>query len=133
VALTITKRDIWMEAPELECGAVDADVLDRYIAQAALEVNVAAAGSQEKANRLGVLLVAHMATGWRTRKGGASGFASPAGPLTSVSVGGVAKSFANPVESSEGLSASSKLMGTTSYGREFIRLVRLWSPRASVT
>ncbi|MCC6178822.1 MAG: DUF4054 domain-containing protein [Phycisphaerales bacterium] len=132
MALTITKRDVWMEAPELECDAVDHDVLDKLIAQAALEVNVAAAGSQEKANRLGVLLVAHQATGWKARKAGASGTSAPAGPLTSVSVGGVSKSFANPVESS-GLSASAQLMGTTSYGREFIRLVRLWSPRAGVS
>jgi hypothetical protein len=54
----------------------------------------------------------------------------PVGPVTSVSAGGVSKSFANPTSSG---TASEQLLSTTHYGREFVRLRRLFAPRSDVS
>jgi len=132
MALTITRRDVLLEAPELDCNVIDPDVFDRKIADAALQVNASAVSSQSRADRLGVLLVAHELTLWRRRKeGGGASAASPAvGPLTSVRVGGVSKSFASV---SDGLSEAGKALSSTQYGVEYARLVRLWVIRGGVT
>lgn len=131
--LTFTKRDVLLEAPELDCNVIDSDRMAKAIADASLYVNVTAAGTQARADRLGVLYACHELTLWRRRKegGGSSSAATPAvGPLTSVSVGGVSKSFAS---TSEGMSTEGKALSSTTYGQEFARLVRLWGCRASVS
>lgn len=131
MALTITARDITLEAPELECNAIDSDRMAKAIADAALQVNVGAVSTQARADRLGVLLVCHELTLWlQRRKGGVGGAAQSVGPLTSVSVGGISKSFAS---TTDGLSEAAKALSSTSYGREYSRLVRLWVLRGGVS
>lgn len=129
MALTITERDVYLEAPELECNVIDSDVMGRAISQVALEVSDSALGL-DRANRLAVLLIAHRLTLWKQRKAGVGGATQAIGPLTSVSVGGVSKSFASGAESMTG---SDKLLASTSYGREFARLKMAWAPRGFIT
>lgn len=127
--MAVTRAMVKLEAPELECESIDSDVFDQAISQAALEVNVNAV-SAARGDRLMTLLVAHRLSLWVRRKKGAGGAGTPTGALTSVSVGGVSKSFADPTGDA---SYSEKLMAQTHYGREFIRLRRLWAPRGAVS
>lgn len=129
MALTITARDVYLEAPELECNAIPSDVMARAIEQVALEVSDGVLGLQ-RANRIAVLLVAHRLTLWKQRKDGVGGAAQAVGPVTSVSVGGVSKSFASSADSMVG---SDKLVSSTSYGREYARLKTMWAPRGFTT
>lgn len=128
--LTFTARDVTLEAPELECNAIDSDRMAKAIADAALQVNVGAVSTQARADRLGVLLVCHELTLWLQRRKGLGGAGQSVGPLTSVSVGGVSKSFASSLD---GMSDAGKALASTSYGREYSRLVRLWVLRGGVS
>lgn len=129
MALEVTSRSIFMLAPELECAGIDADVIARSISEAELEVVVGPL-TQAQANRLGNLLCAHSLTLWLQRKRGVSGAAMAAGPVTSVSAGGVSKSFANVTQTG---SIGEQVLGATHYGREFVRLRRLFAPRHAVS
>lgn len=131
MALTITQRDVFLEAPELECNVIASDVMANAIAQVALEVNVGAVSTLDRANRLAVLLVCHRLTLYKQRASGVGAIAQAVGPLASVSVGGVSKSFAS---ASEGLSGdNAKTLSNTAYGKEFARLARLWTIRGGVS
>lgn len=127
--LTVNARTIFMVAPELECAGIDGDIIEKAIADAGLEVAVGPL-TQTQADRLGALLCAHSLTLWLQRKRGAGGAAMPSGPVTSVSAGGVSKSFANAVQ---GGTLGEQVLGSTLYGREFVRLRRLFAPRIGVS
>jgi len=129
MALTVTMRQIFIEAPELECAGVDADVVTKTIADASLEICTGLL-SQAQADRLGVLLCAHLLTLWLQRKKGVGGASQASGPVTSISAGGVSKSFANAVQTG---TLSEQILSSTQYGREFVRLRRLFAPRSAVS
>jgi hypothetical protein len=122
MALTVDKADVLLMAAEL--SAVSDAQWAQIWADVALEVGEVTAGSQARADRMAIQLAAHLATVRHVRVGGA---ASP-GPLTSVSVGGVSKSFAQPQGGSANLSLQS-----TKYGQEYVRLTRLFGRRFEVT
>lgn len=121
MALTIDKADVLLIAPELS-AVTDAQWED-VLADLETEINVSAFGTQARADRAGKQLAAHLAT----ERYGTSGGGGAAGPLQSVSVGPVSKSYASPgtVQNSQ--------FGGTKYGREYLRLVRLFCARIAVT
>ncbi len=121
MALTIDKADVLLVAPEL--SAVTDAQWDDVLADVEMEVSVSAFGSQAAADRAGKQLAAHFGT----ERFGTSGGGGAAGPVQSISVGAVSKTFATPsaVEGSQ--------FGGTKYGREYLRLVRLFCPRIAVT
>ena len=121
MALTIDKADVLLIAPELS-AVTDAQWED-VLADVDDEVSVTAFGGQARADRAGKQLAAHLATD----RYGTSGGGGAAGPLQSVSVGPVSKTYASPgaVQSSQ--------FGGTKYGREYLRLVRLFCARVAVT
>jgi hypothetical protein len=127
--LTISARQIFMEAPELECAGIDTDVVAKAIADASMEIGTGML-TQSHADRLGVLLCAHQLTLWLQRKKGVGGASQASGPVTSISAGGVSKSFANALQ---GATMNEQALGSTQYGREFVRLRRLWTPRSAVS
>jgi hypothetical protein len=122
MALTVDKADVLLVAAELST-VTDAQWASIW-ADVELEVGVAGAGSQVRADRLAVQLAAHMATVRHVRSGGA---ASP-GPLTSVSMGGVSKSYAQPAGG-----VRNSALESTKYGQEYVRLTRLFGRRILVT
>lgn len=128
MALTITKTEVQAIAGELAGSALSdpewAVVLDLTDA----EINVSAFGSQSKGDMAARYLAAHKAVRFLASKTTGAGSSAPAGPLTGVTVGPVSKTFAQPVTMTTGPASSAELQ-TTSYGREYLRLVRLWSQR----
>lgn len=120
--LTIDKADVLLVAGELS-GLTDSQ-WDDVLSDVDTEVNVEAFGSQAKADRAGKQLAAHLAT----ERYGTSGGGGAAGPLQSVTVGPVSKTFAAPPDRVK----QSQFSGTK-YGREYLRLVRLFCARAAVT
>lgn len=127
--LTFSPRDVLAIAPELECDAIDSDVMANLISNTLLEFSSPDGVATEQAKRLAILRVADMATQYLQRKNG--GAAGPSGPLQSVAVGGVSKSFSDPV-SMASLSTASSLGASNYYAREFIRLARLWGSHVRV-
>lgn len=120
MALTITKTDVISFASELSVLS-DAD-WSEVLRDAADEVGPGVCGSQQRADRMGAWLAAHLGTVRYLRKGGS---AQP-GALVSVSVGSVSKSYAAPAETPQSLTS-------TKYGQEYLRLVRLFGRRMAVT
>jgi hypothetical protein len=120
MALTIDQADVLLAAPELS-GVTNAQWA-WMLAAVADEVGPALAGSQARADRMGVQLCAHLATVTYIRTGGSS---TP-GPLVGVSVGAVSKSYASPLPFQPGALESTK------YGQEYLRLVRLFGRRMEV-
>jgi hypothetical protein len=121
MALTIDKADVLLVAAEL--SAVTDSQWAQLLADVADEVGPSVAGSQQRADRMGVQLAAHLATVRHMRAGGGA----QTGALASVSMGGVSKSFAQPQ------ATSTSALGTTKYGQEYLRLVRLFGRRVEVT
>jgi len=104
-------------APEL--SALSTDAQDEVLAAVNDEVDAVAFGTAERADRAGLWLARHLGTMALTKWGGGSA------PVSSVSAGGVSKSF----------SIGSQLQDTlslTKYGLEYLRLVRLFCPRFAV-
>ena len=95
-----------------EFAAVDVERLDRFIGYAAEEVNREFFGT--KADRATALKAAHMLS--------MSARGSNAGAVTSERLGDMAVSYAQPV------STSGNELLTTSYGAEFIRLMKTCHP-----
>ncbi|MFZ5440468.1 MAG: DUF4054 domain-containing protein [Myxococcota bacterium] len=120
MALTIDKADVLLVAGELS-SLTDAQWA-QVLADVALEVDVGPL-TQAQADRLGVQLAAHLAT----ERYATSGGGGAAGPLQSVTVGPVSKSFAVASH------AQNSALGSTKYGREYLRLVRLFGRRLAVT
>lgn len=120
MALTIDKADVLLFAAELS-SVTDAQWAAIF-ADVELEVGPLTAGNQLRADRMGAQLAAHFATVRHMRTGGS---AAP-GPLTSVTVGQVSKSFASPAPS------QNMALESTKYGQEYDRLCRVFGRRFEV-
>lgn len=118
MALTLTWETVTALAPEL--ASISVDTQEVILAQVALEVSVGTWGSQAKADTAACWLARHMGA-LRQR-----GMGSPL--VSSISVGGVSKTYSTPTEGGGGGAALSQ----TAYGAEYLRLVRLWLPRFAV-
>lgn len=115
MALTFAWSDVTALAPELATVSVSGQ--NQVIAQVLVEINPTMWGSDQKALTAALWLARHM--GSINGKGGA-------GFLTGVHVGQVSKSFGQ-------LQNWKSLLALTRYGQEYLRLVRLWMPRAYLT
>ena len=122
---TVTRQDVEMIAPELGCGAIDPDVWSLLISNALVELGSSTCIDAAQSKMLAVLLVADKATQFIERKNG--GASSAKGPMTGVTVGSVSKSFSD--SRIAGMAAASSLGLASVYGREFLRLSRLWGAR----
>lgn len=130
MALSFTKADVLLAAPELTGKGTDPQ-WTQVLADVALEVNTSCL-SAAVANRIGIQLAAHFATERFGGTGAGGGGAGASGPLQSVTVGPVSKTFAVSSAFTSG-SVSNAALATTKYGREYLRLTRLFSPRFAVT
>lgn len=130
MALTITKADVvLLPAPELAARADLTDpIWDILIEWAGAEIG-SNLGSQANQDRCGRYLVAHLATLWPVQAsagaGGMGGLMGSGGPVTGVTVGAVSRTNA-VAEGWSKLSVSAAALATTAYGREFLRLIRLF-------
>ena len=129
MALTFTSADVVLAAPEL--ATVTAPQWAQVLADVALELNSDAFASVAVANRLGIQLAAHFATERYGGAAGGSGGGGASGPLSSVTVGPVSKTFAVSSAYTSG-SLSAAALSSTKYGREYLRLMRLFAPRMAV-
>jgi hypothetical protein len=123
VALTITSADVVDLAPEL--SGVTAPQWARVLDDVALEVGVGVAGSQQRADRMGLQLAAHLATVRYLL----TSSALATGPLVSISAGGISKTFAS---SPAAVSPGAQAFMRTRYGQEYLRLTRLFGRRLEV-
>lgn len=112
MAYTITWEEVTALAPEL--ASVSSAGQAQILAQVQMEVAESKWGSPERAKTAAIWLARHMAT---FRGGSTAG-------LSSISVGGVSKSFAGASESD---------FAQTKYGKEYLRLLKLWMPRFLLT
>ena len=110
---TVTWQDVAALAPEL--ASVSAELQTAVLDQVTEEVCV---------EKWGTLARANIAAGWLARHVATIYGRGQSGALSSVSVGGVSKSFSVP--------AGASRLSETGYGREYLRLVRLWLPRMLV-
>lgn len=125
VTLTITKADVTeYPAPELAKAGLTDPQWKRLIEAAGQEMS-ASLGTQDRIDRCGRYLVAHMATLLWQSKQGAKASGGPAGPLTQVTVGPVSKSFAVP-EAWQKAALTAAVLSTTKYGQEYLRLIRVF-------
>lgn len=119
MTVTIDQDEVEAIAPELGDDALaDAQWL-LLLETAALQV--VGFPTERKAQIAGAWLAAHLGTVQKPNSGSGSA------PLQSISVGAVSKTFAV----SMAMDASS--LQSTSYGREYDRLVKMWCPRMAVT
>lgn len=108
----ITKADVLVIAPELT--SISDGTWTALIADAYSEMNAAAWGTEARRNRAAKYLVAHLAT-MTLAEGDSTN-----GAIQSESVGQVSVTYAT---GSGGSSAGS--LEATSYGQEYLRLLRL--------
>lgn len=125
----LTKEQVIGVCPELADPRLTSDqwttVLE--LAQAQLNPGLNGLGSVARANMAGRYLAAHLALK-NYPAGGASSVGGGLGTISSVQVGGVSKTFRTPgvVDT---LTMSEADFLTTGPGREYLRLVRIWSGR----
>ncbi len=122
--LTITSEDVIAVAPELEDAIITEDDWDRTILWAGDEIS-SSIGVQARLDRCGTFLVAHMMTDLRDRRNGMNANASAAGPVSSVRVDKVEQTFATS-DAWKTTSITAAVLQTTSYGREYLRLIRIF-------
>lgn len=130
--LPITRQDVVLAHPEL--AQVDAvatanklepvDVWTKLINDADLEIRKDQLTTEQR-NRMGIELVGHFAWSWLQSAAGTNPNGT-AGPVTQVSVGGVSKSFAAPEAWTANAGVLRAQLATTRYGKEFLRLGRLF-------
>lgn len=126
MSLTVTEQDLIALSSEFK--DTDPELIDTFIGWADDEIDADKVG-QRQADRLALYLVAHCLTQLARAK--SPGGAAAAGPLQSVTIGPVTKTFAT---TASGVTSplTTAAMQTTSYGTEYLRLVRLFAPRMAV-
>lgn len=128
MAITLTKEQVIAVAAEFAGSRLTNDQWDTVLLLTNEQTNVAAFPSETKANIAQRYLAAHIASGLTTSTAPGSGVGGAAGPLSSVTVGSVSKTFRTGSNVDSVSSIGAAFMGT-SYGREYLRLVRTWCPR----
>jgi hypothetical protein len=137
VGVTFVKEQVYDAskggiAPELASG-VTAEQWAQIIGEVDDQVGLNAwGGNQDRCNRAGIYLAAHLGTLRKSAAAGIGGQATPGGPLTGVSVGQVSKQFATPGAVGAAGFSQAALMATA-YGIEFLRLRRMYCARAFTT
>lgn len=116
--MAATVADVRRIAPEL--ADVSGADIEAFLSDAALELNAAVWGKLY--DRAHALVAAHL-----TAQANASTVGTAAGPVASESVGPVSSSYSSMTGS-----ASAGLWGTTRFGVEYQRLLRLLGPAVRV-
>ncbi len=128
----LTKEQVIAVCPALGGSALTPDEWTSLleVTQAQLNPNFNGLGSVTKANIVGRYLAAHL--GLRvvqSKSAGAGGAAGGGfGSLSSVQVGGVSKTYRTPGVVDTVSLSQADFLGTVP-GREYLRLVQLWSGR----
>lgn len=128
--LTIDADALVTFAPELD-GKLDDDELDQICEWVGDEIDTATAG-QRQGDRMALNLAAHIATMHVRAQAGGAGGASTTGPVQSVTIGPVSKTYSVAMTGVTS-TASERALGQTAYGLEYQRLVRLFAPRMALT
>lgn len=129
----LTKAQIIGVCAELSTATLTDDdwALIIELTQAELNPSLNGFGSTTRANIAGRYLGAHKALKLLKTKVTGGSSTGGAGPLSSVTVGGVSKTFRTPGTVDQVAVHESDLL-TTAPGREYLRLMRLWSGRVAV-
>lgn len=131
VTLTIDSVDVIAIAPELSNALLTQDDWDRQIAWAADEMSPSL-GAQLRLDRCGSFLVAHLMSQLLEARKGSGSNGGAAGPIASATVGKVSQSFVAS-DAWKGSSIAAAQLQTTRYGREYLRLIRIYiGPAAAV-
>lgn len=127
----LTKEQVIGVCGELAGSALTDDEWDLQIELTQLEINPGANAfnGEVRANVAARWLCAHKALKYLASKRVGAGLGGPAGPLSSVTVGQISKTFRTPGNVDAGSSADAEFQSTAP-GREYLRLVRLWCGRA---
>lgn len=136
MSYTLTAAEVYEAAqggpaPELAPPAVVTAQWTEILSQVGEQVNASAWGSDVRAKMGARYLAAHIATKYADGNKGMAGTASAAGPVTEMHAGQVGKSMATPAALSDVSLVNADLL-TTRYGREFLRLCRLFCARVIV-
>ena len=123
LSVPLTQGDVLAVAAELATPPLTLNQWTLVLERANTEVNEDAFGNAYRAGMAGRYFAAHLALKLRASAAPGFGASSPAGPLVSVQVGQVSKSFDTSGASTWSQQAE---LRSTAYGREYLRLVRLW-------
>lgn len=128
MAITITKADVVAIAAEFAGTRLTDAQWVTVLLLTNEQINVPAYPSQVKADLAARYLAAHEATNLKAAEVAGSGNGGAAGPLASVTVGSVSKTF-RTTGAVDSVSSQAAELLSTRYGREYLRLMRLWCPR----
>lgn len=131
-AVSVTKEQIIAVAGEFADPALTSDQWALVVERVALEVNDEGWPSPARASMAARYLGAHFASKLKASMTPGAGGSIPAGPVASVTVGAVSKSYDTSGASMATWSQAAEELRSTAYGREYLRLVRLWAARTLV-
>lgn len=126
--LTITKVEVIAVAGELAGTALTDPQWETVLLLTNEQCNVGAFPSQIKADLAARYLAAHIGVKLKQGMASGAGAGGASGPLSSITVGDVSKTFRTSGAVDQVAATSAELLGTA-YGREYYRLMRLWAPR----
>lgn len=129
LSVPLTQPEVEGVARELVNPPLSSDQWALVLLRATQEVNEAEFGNAYRANMAARYLGAHLAVKVRASSTPGFGLSSPAGPLASVQVGQVSKSYDTSGASMATWAQQSEELRSTVYGREYLRLVRTWCGR----
>lgn len=134
MALTqpVIQAEVEAVAGELAGAALTVDQWTLALLRANNEVTESAFGNAYRANMAGRYFAAHVGVKLKAAAAPGFGAGAAAGPVSSVTVGAVSKTYDTSGASMATWSQQSEELRSTAYGREFLRLVRLWAPHAFV-
>lgn len=127
----LTQAEVIAVAGELNTG-LTSDQWTLVLLRANTEIDELAMGSAYRANMVARYYAAHVAVKLKQAMAAGAGTNAPAGPVSQVSVGAVSKSYDTSAASMSTWSQQAEDLRSTLYGREALRLMRLWAPRAIV-
>jgi len=127
----VVQADVVAIAGELATG-LTSDQWTLALLRANTEISEQAMGSAYRANMVARYLAAHFAVKLKQATSPGAGTSAPAGPVSQVTVGAVSKTYDTSAASMSTWSQQAEELRSTLYGREALRLMRLWAPRALV-
>ena len=128
----VTQAEVEAVAGELGGAALTSGQWVTALLRANNEITRSAFGSDYQANMAARYFAAHVALKLKQAATPGFGAGAAAGPVSSVTVGQVSKTYDTSGASMSTWSQQAEELRSTAYGREFLRLVRLWAPRAMV-
>ena len=126
----LTSEQVIAVCAELADPALSTEEWDLLIELTQAEINPGANAfaTVARANIAARYLCAHKAVKFIASRRTGSSIGGAAGPLSSVTVGAISKTFRTPGTVDAGSSVDAEFQ-TTAPGREYLRLVRLWCGR----